>query len=53
MSQQGDVEYKLMNSEGVELTTSKAYSGMGITDYPNGDKYQGIYENGVKQFHYS
>ena len=41
------VEYKLETSNGHVLNESKDYTGKGKATYPNGDTYDGEFQNGV------
>ena len=49
MSQQGDVEYKLITEANEELPNSREYTGRGLAQYPNGDSFEGTYEKGVRE----
>ena len=44
------VEYKLETSNGHVLNESKDYTGKGKATYPNGDTYDGEFQNGVSIF---
>ena len=41
------VEYKLETDKGHTFNSSKDYTGKGKATYPNGDTYDGSFENGV------
>mmetsp|Transcript_60034 Transcript_60034/g.105076 ORF Transcript_60034/g.105076 Transcript_60034/m.105076 type:complete len:224 (-) Transcript_60034:13-684(-) len=40
--------YTLVTAGGEEKKSSIAYSGKGQATYPNGDKYDGVYDNGIR-----
>ena len=39
--------YKLVTSTGEERASSRNYTGSGVAEYPNGDKYEGEFDSGV------
>ena len=40
-------QYKLVDAEGQERTSSRGYTGKGTATYPNGDTYTGDFLDGV------
>jgi hypothetical protein len=51
MADEGDdgAKYKFTpESDPVPKTTSKGHSGKAVAEYPNGDKYEGYYNNGTR-----
>lgn len=54
MADEGDAReppgvYKLTNAAGEALKSSTSFSGPGVAEYANGDIYDGIFENGIRQ----
>ena len=47
MAEEAKVEYKLVDADGQERTTSRGDSGRGTATYPNGDTYTGDFLDGV------
>ena len=43
------VEYVLVTDKGETKNTSVDYTGQGKATYPNGDIYEGLFENGVSK----
>ena len=41
--------YLLKREDGNETAFSKDYTGYGIADYENGDKYEGQFKDGVRE----
>ena len=40
--------YRLISSTGEERQASRGFTGQAKAEYPNGDSYEGGFENGVK-----
>ena len=49
MAEEEQKIYLLKREDGNETSYSKDYTGYGIADYPNGDKYEGPFVNGVRE----
>ena len=47
MAEEGKVEYKLVDADGQERTSSRGYTGKGTASYPTGDTYTGDFLDGV------
>ena len=40
-------EYQLVTASGETVNSSKEYTGKGTAHYPNGDRYEGEFKDGV------
>ena len=47
MAEETKVEYKLVDADGQERTSSRGYTGRGTATYPTGDTYTGDFLDGV------